>query len=225
MPYVLAALALGIAGAWLAFAPGRANGSHWTVLGYGITMAPLAVLALVRMVRAKEVRELLQPRWGDISLGVGSGLLLYAATWVVRATVTPVGSRREGWLMRVYAQIGDPEIIQRNLTLFGLAMLIVAVMDEVAWRGLVLPVLNERFGTRRGWIVCGAVYGLTLAPTLWWLRDPAGPNPLVFAAGLAGGMVWSYLATRSSRLVPSILSHAMYVWFVVAQFRLFTIGS
>jgi membrane protease YdiL (CAAX protease family) len=150
-------------------------------------------------------------------------MLLYAATWAGRVWITPAASKREAWLMRVYLQVGDPVVIQNNLTLLGLAILAVAACDEIAWRGLVMPILDEKIGSRRSWIATGVLYGLSFLPSAWWLRDTIGPNPLVVGVALMGGVVWSYLTIRSQRLVPSILSHGLYLWFVVAQFRLFAI--
>lgn len=222
MAYAIVALAfvLSVAGGWLAYAPSRAS-TTWVWLALGLVQLPLAIGALVRMYRQGTVREMLAPRWGDISVGAGSALGLYALTWAGRVWITPSGSPREGWLIRVYLQLGDPRVVQDNLTLLGTAILVVAACDELAWRGLVLRVLEEKVGSRKAWVLTGLLYAISLLPTAWLLRTGVGPNPLVPAAALAGGLVWSLIAARSQRLVPSILSHGLYLWFVVAQFRLF----
>lgn len=222
MVVVAIAAVLSVLGTVVAFAR---PGSHLEFLAGGLAQVPLALLALVRLHRAGALREVLQPRWGDISMGVGAALVLYVVTWAGRLWLTPAGSSREGWLLRVYVHTGDPMIIQQNLIPMGLGVLVAASCDELAWRGLVFQALEKRFGSRWGWIVSGLLYGVALAPTAWWLRDPAGLNPLVVAAGLCGGLVWSFLVARTQRLVPSILSHALYVWFLVVQFRLFLPGG
>lgn len=222
MAALAVAFLLSVVGGYFAFVPSRAS-SPWIWLALGLAQLPLAIASVVRMHKAGSLRDLLQPRWGDISMGVGSALLLYAATFAGRMWITPAASKREAWLMRVYLQVGDPNVIQNNLTLLGAAILAVAACDELAWRGLVMPLLDEKLGSRRSWIVTGVVYGLSFLPSAWWLRDAIGPNPLVVAAALLGGIVWSFLVVRSQRLVPSILSHGLYVWFVVAQFRLFAV--
>ncbi|HQP36243.1 MAG TPA: CPBP family intramembrane metalloprotease [Polyangiaceae bacterium] len=216
------AFLLSVAGGWLAYAPSRAS-STWVWLALGLVQLPLALVALVRMYREGTIAERMQPRWGDISLGAGSALMLYAVTWAGRVWITPSGTPREGWLVKVYLQLGDPKVVQDNLTLLGIAILMVAACDELAWRGLVLRVLEERVGSRRAWWMTAVLYGVSLAPTVWLLRTEAGPNPLVMAAAVAGGVVWSLIAQRSQRLLPAILSHGLYLWFVVAQFRLFGI--
>jgi len=217
---VALAFALSVAGGWLAYAPARAS-STWVWLALGLVQLPLAIVALVRMYREGTVREQLAPRWGDISVGAGSAMLLYALTWAGRVWITPAGTAREGWLIKVYLQLGDPRAVQQNLTLLGIAILAVAACDELAWRGLVLRLLEEKVGSRRAWAVTGLLYAVSLLPTAWLLKTEVGLNPLIPAAALAGGFVWSLTAARSQRLVPSILSHGLYLWFVVAQFRLF----
>lgn len=216
------ALFLSVAGGYFAFMPSRGS-SPWIWLALGLAQLPLAIVSLLRMHRTRTMREQLAPRWGDISLGVGSALGLYALTWAGRVWITPSGSAREAWLMRVYLQVGDPMVIQSNLTLMGAAILAVAACDELAWRGLVQPALDEKLGSRRSWAATGLLYGVSFLPSAWWLRDAVGPNPLVVLAAVFGGVVWSLLVARSQRLVPSILSHGLYLWFVVAQFRLFAV--
>ncbi len=218
--FVALAFALSVIGGWLAYAPSRAS-STWVWLALGLVQLPLTIVALVRMYREGTVREQLAPRWGDISVGVGSALLLYALTWAGRVWITPSGTAREGWLIKVYLQLGDPRVVQDNVTLLGIAILAVAACDEITWRGLVLRVLEEKVGSRRAWAVTGLLYALSLLPTAWLLRTGVGPNPLIPLAALAGGFVWSLITARSQRLLPAILSHGIYLWFVVVQFRFF----
>lgn len=125
-----------------------------------------------------------------------------------------------GWLSTAYAHAGRPEVLEQYWVLILAAVVVICALEELAWRGMVLPKLEERLGTRRAWPVAGLLYGLTFTPSVWWLRGDAGPNPLVVAVAVFAGVIWSYLAARTRRLVPSILSHAVFVWFVVVQFRL-----
>jgi membrane protease YdiL (CAAX protease family) len=88
------------------------------------------------------------------------------------------------------------------------------------WRGLVLDRLAERFGSRRGWILSALCYSLSLAPTLFALRDPvAGLNPLLMIAALGCGIVWGFMAARFGRLFPAIFSHMAFTYFSAVQFR------
>ena len=48
----------------------------------------------------------------------------------------------------------------------------------------------------------------------WWLVFP-----LVVVATLGAGLVWGAMARSFGRLVPSILSHALFDWTVIVLFR------
>lgn len=222
---VAAAFVFSVIGAYLAFEPMRAGSvSMW--MAFGAAQLPITVLAAIRLKKTGELREILLPKWGDMSLGVGSGLMLLVVAWGASRVISPTGSKQQAWLMRVYLQAGDPEEIQRRWLPIFVAIVFITTCEELVWRGLVLPILEERFGTRRAWVMTAFLYGLGFLPSAWMLRDAqAGPNPLIVAMALFGGFVWTYLSVRTARIIPSILSHAVFVWFVVAQFRLFTVGG
>jgi membrane protease YdiL (CAAX protease family) len=219
---VIAAFLFSLAGSAIAFHPSLA-GSGWMWLGFGLCQVPMAGLALRNMFEDGELREVLQPQWGDISLGMGSALVLLASAWAARIGVAPVGSTQGAWLSKAYDHAGEPAILERYWGPILAAVLLICALEEIAWRGMVLPKLEQRLGTRRAWPVAGLLYGLTFLPSVWWLRGDAGPNPLVVAAAVLAGVVWSFLAARTRRLSPSILSHAVFVWFVVVQFRLMSV--
>lgn len=161
----------------------------------------------------------LKPRGGDISIGAVSALALLFASWLARSALAPAGTPRQAWLFRIYLQLGDPEVLQHSAMLTAL-LLLVAAAEELVWRGLVLDLVSERFGTRRGWLLTTLLYALTLAPTAYFLRDPsAGLNPLLPIAALGAGLVWGFLAGRLGRLVPVIVSHMAFTYFSAVQFR------
>lgn len=222
MTWVFAAFGLSLLASVVGFHPSL-SGSGWMWLGFGLLQVPVAARALRKIHADGELRELLQPRWGDISLGMISALLLLAFAWVARMGIAPVGSDRHGWLARAYEHAGDPAMLEKYWIPLLAAVLLISAFEEIAWRGMVLPKLEQRLGTRRAWPVAGLLYGLTFLPSVWWLRTEAGLNPLVLAAAVLAGVAWSFLAARTRRLVPSILSHAVFVWFVVVQFRLMSL--
>ena len=222
MHIVALALVLSLIGAAVSFHPSL-QGSPWMWLAFGLCQVPVAALALRKLHADEELRDRLLPRWGDISLGMGSALLLLAGSWVARKSIAPDGSLRHDWLTRAYEQAGDPALLETYWAPVLAAVLVLTSLEEIGWRGLVMPTLEERFGTRLAWPATGLLYGLAFVPTAWWLRTDAGPNPLVIGAALLGGFVWSFLAARTQRLIPSILSHAVFVWFVVVQFRLMSL--
>ncbi len=224
MNLVVVAVVLTLAGAGISFHPSFA-GTAWMWAAFPLLQAPLAILSLARLKKSGALQDMLQPKWGDISLGMISALVLLAASWAIRSVAAPEGSPREAWLFRAYLQAGDPRVLQDRWPLVALGIVAIASLTELAWRGLVLPRLEEKLGSRRAWPAAGLLYGLCFAPSAWWLRDQAGINVLILLAATSGGLVWSFLAVRSQRLVPSMMSHGVFLWFVVVQFRVLTLGT
>ena len=185
-----------------------------------LTYAVLAGFALYRMWDDGTLLDLLKPRWGDFSIGVLIAAVLLVGSWAGRALIAPVGSPRHGWLLRVYLLLGDTETIQSSVLITSL-LLLIPVLEEIVWRGMVLSLLAERFGTRRAWPIAAVLYALALTPTAFTLADPeAGYNPLLCVAALGCGIFWSFTAQMTKRLPPVIISHIAFTYFSVAQFRL-----
>jgi membrane protease YdiL (CAAX protease family) len=202
----------------LAFRPALSGSTAlwWWLLGsYGL----LAALALHHFWTEGTLVDRLQPRGGDVARGVGLFVLLLFASFVARSTLAPSDTPRYAWLYRLYLKLGDPEIVQHSAAL-TVALLSVAVLEELVWRGLVLDVLSAELGARRGWIASTLAYTASTIPTLFALRDPiAGLNPLLPTAALGAGLVWSFAAARFGRLPPVMISHMAFSYFSVVQFR------
>jgi membrane protease YdiL (CAAX protease family) len=189
----------------------------WSI---AIAYLPLVALALHQMWDDGTLAEKLSPRWGDLSIGLLTAAVLLLCSFAARSVLAPAGSPRQGWLFRIYLQIGDADLLQHSVLLTsGLVAITVAV--EVVWRGMVLTELNHRLGERRGWIATALLYGLCALPTLYTLRDPeAGLNPLLVTAAVGCGLVWTFTAARARRLMPVIFSHAFFTYLSSVQFRL-----
>ena len=200
------------------------QGSPWTWLAFGACQLPIAVAALWKMHKDEELWERLRPQWGDISVGIGSAVVLLAFAWFAGTLAAPIDSTRHEWLTRAYAQAGSSQAIEKHWVLVLVAVVLVTVLDEIAWRGHILRVFEERLGTRKAWPVAGLLYAVAFVPSIYFLRTEAGLNPIVWIVVLPAGMVWSFLAARTQRLVPSALSHAVFLWFAVVQFRFLAHG-
>lgn len=179
--------------------------------GWARLLPPYAVLAALsawRLARRAQLRALLRFRPGDPSLGIGIGLALLLLAWLLSRALLPPDSAPHAWMVRVFLLAGDTSTPAAVGCLLALTL-----CDELTWRGLVQAELDERFGARRGWIVCAALYAAAHAPTLVTLRDDiAGPNPLLLLLALGAGLCWGFLRARSGRLVPAILSHAAFAY-------------
>jgi len=188
-------------------------------LTFGVPHLLLAALAVQGFARDGVLRERLTPRGGDITLGALPGIALLGASWVARAVLVPTGTPRQAWLLRLYLELGDPETLQHSVFLTS-ALALIVVCEELVWRGMVLDELTERFGNRRAFVLSALLYALAALPTAYALRDPvAGPNPLLVIAAFGCGLVWTFLAGRTGRLLPSTVAHLVFTYFSAVQFR------
>jgi uncharacterized protein len=197
-----------------AFAPVLA-GTAQMLAAIGALYTLLAGVTALWLRSRGELRAALRPRSGDLARGAFVAALLYGVTMAVQLALAPRGTPREAWVMRLYLQLGDPDADARVFV--GAAVFVVAALEEVVWRGLVMRALEGPLGREGGWLASSALFAAAHAPTLFLLRDPvAGLNPLVVAAGLGGSIVWGRLVHRTGRLAPAIFAHAFFSWAVVS---------
>jgi membrane protease YdiL (CAAX protease family) len=214
---VLVVLCVAAANAF-AFRPELAA-SYKFWLGVGLPYLALAGLALHYLWDQGTLVDKLRPRWGDLSIGAVTAMLLLFGSWAGRAVLAPIATPRHAWLLRIYLQVGDTDAIQRSIPL-TLVVLAIPILEELVWRGLVLSELEARLGSRRAWPLAALLYALAHVPTVFTLSDPiAGPNPLLATAALGCGIVWSFSAVILKRLPPVMFSHMAFTYFTVVQFR------
>jgi membrane protease YdiL (CAAX protease family) len=151
-------------------------------------------------------------------------VILFALSWAFVRVVAPVGSPREVWLVSLYGQLGDPRMLQRHAAQVAVAVGVVALCEELVWRGAVTQLLAGRVGSRAAWIWAAGLYALSYVPTAWALRGPAGSDPVLVLAALAAGLLWGGMARAFGRLAPGILAHALYDWAVIMMFPLWGRG-
>lgn len=212
MRLVLLALIVTTGAVGFAFRPEfAASMIFW--LGLALPYAVLAGVAIHRMHDAGTLAEKLRFRGGDITVGILLGGALIGGAFMVRQGVAPRGSDEAAWIFRIFMQIGP---IQGSVAAAA-ALVFLAVCEELVWRGMVLGELDDRFGSRWGWMLAAGAYALVHVPSAFTLRDPAaGLNPLLVLAALGGGIVWSFAASRLGRLPPVIVSHAVFTYFTPA---------
>src|SRR5690606_9545040 len=152
-------------------------------------------------------------------IGAITGLVLLVGSWLGRATITPAGSDEQAWVLYVYLMVGDPAVVQSSVLVI-LALLAIATLEEIVWRAMVLDQLMQRYGDRRSWPLSAVLYSLSLLPTAFTLRGPAGLNPILPLAALGCGLVWGFMGRLFGRLPPLIISHMIFTYFAAVQFRL-----
>lgn len=213
---VLAAVGVTVAGGFVmqfAFDPARAGGPGM-LIALGLFYALAATVALLRLHQRGELRALFRPARGDLALGAVTAGGLYGAAHLVKLSLAPHGSPREAWVLRLYLQLGDPAAQGRQLV--SAAVFLLAVLEEITWRGLVMRALMGAYGVRRALLISSLLFGAEHIATVFVLADPvAGMNPLIVLAGLGCGLVWGAMFARTSRLVPGIFAHALFSWAVV----------
>ena len=201
------------------------SGSPFALLVLALPYAVLAALGILYLRREGTLAEKLRPKSGDLTFGALVTVMLFFGAIAGRKFLAPHGSVREAWVVRVYLQIGDPELMQERVLAASLAIVAVAILEEVAWRGLIYALVEERLGTRRAWPVTAVLYAAAHVPTIVLLRDPyAGPNPLIVLAALGCGLVWGLIVARTGQLPVAIFSHAFFTWCVAVQFPLWRLA-
>jgi hypothetical protein len=220
-PLAIVAIAVIATTAAVALTVRTSASGGWSLwLGIGIPHLLLGGYALYVMYDEGTLLDRVTPRGGDFTLGVLVAAGLLVASWTLRANVAPAGTASQGWVAQIYLVLGPPEHIQRSAQL-TIVLLIVALLQELTWRGMVQDALEQQLGERRGWLAAGLLFGAVSAPTIYTLQDPlAGPNPLLVVAALGCGLVWSFMTRLVRRLWPAIFSHMAFLYFTAVQFHI-----
>lgn len=217
--FVALSVVLTAVSSYFAFLPANSGTVAFWALAGGPTVL-LAVVAAVWARREELLRDWLAPRWGDFTRGVVAAVLLFGVAWAFARILAPVGSHREIWLVSLYGQIGDPHVLQQKAPLVAATILVVALAEELVWRGMVTQLLADRVGTRSAWVYAAVLYALAYVPTAWSLRAGGGLDPVLPVAALGAGLLWGAMARSFGSLAPCVLSHALFDWAVVMMFPL-----
>lgn len=196
--------------------PGTDARTMWLIVTAGYTLT--GAVAAYRLGTMKQLLGRLVPKWGDLSLGIVTAAALLGLAWAGRELLLPLGSERLGWLGQLYGKLGSPGAVRGSLLMTGLVVL-VSVLEEISWRGLVQQELAVRVGQGRAWWLAAVSYAIATLPAAFLLADPvAGPNPVLPAGALSCGLAWGYVTKATGRLPPVIISHFVFTYFVVTRF-------
>ena len=143
----------------------------------------------------------------DLLLGVGSALALWVVFWAGGQLADVIFPFAAEGVDDVY----DFKADQSLLLVGALHLLVISPAEELYWRGLVQSTFQGRWGVRLGWLAGTAAYGGVHLLT--------GNLMLVIAAAVAGG-AWGALYAWQGRLLPVVVSHALWGVLVFLVFPL-----
>jgi len=190
----------------------EARGAKTMLPPLGLAYLVMLAGALLFARSRGDLKEQFAPRRLDLTMGAAVAAVLYLVCNFVPIVVLQ-GRPQEGWLWRLYLQLGEPREVAAPYV--GIAVLAIAGLEEIAWRGWVMRALRVAHGRRVALFASTALYALAHVGTMFTLRDAdAGLNPLLVASALGCGLVWGTMALRFERLGPSIFAHALLSWAV-----------
>ena len=182
-----------VAGAWAAIRLGGV--SIWAAMGW--TAGPLGLLSLLT--------GWVEPGGGlvVVPIGLGAGLVLYAATLVflhlVRGWTLLTRHTREVYSWRRGMSLG---------AVVAIACLVVAPGEEALWRGLVqgrlAAALGEGAAAAAGW----ALYVVA--------NLASGSVPIVLGAAV-GGAVWAALAFWTGGILAGVACHVVWTGLMILR--------
>lgn len=171
----------------------------------------LSIAALRWLKQQGTLGQTFRLKSGDVSIGILAGIILVAGAFGLLSTMLPKGSMSAAWLFQIYLQVGDVQAFGPPL----LALLTLVVMEELVWRGMVQQLLTRRLGERRAVPLTALTYALAHLPTVFTLQvSGLGTNPLLLVAAAIAGLCFGFMAQRLGRLVPVILAHAVFSYFL-----------
>ncbi|MEX1368418.1 MAG: NAD(P)H-binding protein [Nannocystaceae bacterium] len=161
-----------------------------------------ALLVVVLATLRPGLRGLLRPSAATVGLGLGVAALAYLGGDLFVAALRSWAPAAAAQVQQVY---GWSELAPLGLRLVLLPLIVLG--EDVVWRGALTLPLAARIGPALGSVAAGSVFAVA--------HLTSGP-PLLVAAALIMGTLWSALAIRSRSLVPVLVSHL--VWDLLVMF-------
>jgi len=177
---------------------GLRRGSFWVVL----VIASLAMLGIAAA-RAPRHQDLLMVHQGLVVLGLLTATASFLAFLALAPIVRHVGPLATG-VRRV-----DGAVHTAPGVLAFLLVVLVAVSEEVFWRGYVQGRLAEDVGPERAFRLTAVTYAAAHLLTF---------NLALIVAALACGSLWGWLRLRTGSVVPAVLSHCVFVCLMVSLY-------
>ena len=188
----------------LAFCLAMGFGEHLNVW-IGTGGAAAVSLLLLRWAPGVEGRDAWNATRRNVLLGVGTGLLMAVATWVLYPLSTELLPEIETEVTKLYALLRQAP---GPIAAFPVLLLVV-LAEERVWRGLAIDVFG---GARPG------ARAAVLAAIVYTFPQIAFRSPLLVAVALACGLVWGGLRVYTRGLAAPLLAHLVWDLLVFVLF-------
>jgi membrane protease YdiL (CAAX protease family) len=170
--------------------------THWVGLWGGIATTALALGILCLLLARDELAPLLRPTARLMALGVIAGLVMLLATYATYPLLSRSWTLLGAGVPPLYAAFRSP-----RPAWLVLALPLVVVAEELAWRGVVFEALRRRLPTLPAVIAGAVLYAAAHAPAA---------SLVLTGVALACGAFWSALRARTRSLVPCTVAHLIW---------------
>jgi membrane protease YdiL (CAAX protease family) len=156
-------------------------------------------------------------------LPIAYALPVYFFTWLTGLGVFP-NPARTGRLAAQYSSSNvttTVAIFLFSLTLDMVGPLILALGEEIGWRGLFVPELAKLTSFPKTALITGMVWAAWHMPAIFLADYNNGGTPNLYAAAMFAVMIiaisfaYAWLRLRSGSLWPAVLLHAFHNQFVI----------
>jgi hypothetical protein len=160
-------------------------------------LAGAVAIALACFVDAPALRRRLEPALAPVALGLGVGLAMVAATFLVWPPLERAMPALGEALAQAYRPLYDWPGARSAVPVIAL----VVTAEELVWRGVLLEHLETRSaGARR----------IALAAALYASAQLATGSILIVCVALACGAAWTALRLRTGSLLAPLLAHLVW---------------
>lgn len=164
----------------------------WSAVGGGGIALGILVLAADRECTVEQLR----PSGRLIGIGVLAGLAMTAATYLLYPLIRHLVPGVVPQTGALYATFG-----QESGWKAALLLPLVAVAEDIVWRGAVQSAALRRWGPVTGTVAAAAAYCIAVIPV---------GSPLLVAIALSCGLYWSALRTWTGSLIPPLTAHLLW---------------
>ena len=169
------------------------RGDATTVMAYSAAV----LCGLILLTRSFDLRVLL-PDGRKIAIGVAAAAVMIAGTYAGYAVIARFVPALKSATAALYGHLtGGRSSVAAAFVVTG-----VVIAEEIIWRGAFQSLVGLYVsGNVRQVVITSIVYAASLA---------SFGSPLLVVTGLACGLFWSALRSRTSSVVPPLVAHVIW---------------